>query len=541
MALMGRKILVPVLFFMIVCSHYAVTETLRLKVGCDREYPPFSVVENGYVSGFDAAVLREVASVCACSIEFAPGSWTEVLKALENGTVDVVSAIIFTEKRNDLFDFSIPYLTDYYTFFSRRDSRVFDPNDAEDKILAILRDDAAIERFVVPGGLDEHVILTDTYSDALILVQNGTADYTVAPYTLGMQITGDLDLKDISATSRTLFPVSYRLAVQKGNTDLLFRLNEGISHITRSGVLADLRKQWFPGNVQKVPANHPVRLMLARIFLYIILSLILIAAAFALGRLTVRSRLRTTIRERDSLLSILDALPLGLRWQNMKTGGFSENRFWYESCRRMSNSKIDDNLLSEPHRFEGTNGEEYWLRFRKNSILSEYSGESSTFFLVEDVTALRALEDAVDTLSRERTEETARMLVENMVDPASGFFSFGFLSSRLQELISESDSGGKPFSVLVFNFAVETASENRKGCYVTAVRKPLRRTDYPCCTGDGRLAILLPGSGAEAARAMANRIIGALAESGFTPSMCGYSVLEYPGTGKDILLQSIEA
>lgn len=536
-----RKLSVPLLCLLIISSHYAGAETRQLRVGCDRDYPPFSVVENGFVSGFDATVLREVASVSGYSVEFEPGSWAAVLKSLENGEVDVISAIILTDQRSKLFDFTIPYLTDYYTFFSRRDSGVFDPEDTENKILAILKEDAAIERFVIPGGLDKHIILTDTYSEALALVQDGSADYTVAPYTLGIRVIDELALDDVSATSRTLFPVSYRLAVKKGDSALLFRLNDGILHISRSGVLHDLRKEWFPGNVQNVPANHPVRLLMARVFLYILSALILIASAFAVGRITVRSRLRNTIRERDCLLTVLDALPIGIRWQNIRTGGYSENRFWNESCKRVKNLRADEPTRSEAQRFVGVNGEEYWLRFNKNAFVSETAGRPITLFVMEDVTALRTLEDTVDSLSKERTEETARELIETMVDPASGFFSSGFLENRLRELIAEADSGGRSFSVLVFNFAVETAGENRNGCYVTAIRKPLRRTDYPCCTDDGRLAILFPGSDAEAARGMANQIIEALAESGFTSSMCGYSVLEYPGTGKDTIMQSINA
>lgn len=529
-----------VLLLVVTCSHYAAAETRQLRVGCDRDYPPFSVVENGLVSGFDAAVLREVAAVSGYSVIFEPGSWTKVLKSLEKGDIDVVSAIIYTEKRDDYFDFSIPYLTDYYTFFSRRGSGVLNPEDTKNKILAILRGDAAIERFVIPGGMDKNIILTDTYSESLALVQDGSADYTVAPYTIGMEIIDSQALHDISATSRTLFPVSYRLAVQKGNSALLYRLNDAILHISRNGVLDDLRKQWFSEKIQKVPANHPVRLLMARVFLYIIVGIILAAAAFAAGRVTVRSRLRNTIADRDCLLSVVDSLPVGIRWQNPGSGSFSENRFWYESCNGIDPSSADEAMLSELQRFVAPNGEEYWLRFKKSSFLPETSGRPATLYLMEDVTALRTLENSVDKLSSERTEETARMLVETMVDPASGFFSAGFLASRLQELVAESDSGGSLFSVLVFNFAVDTAGENRRGCYVTAIRKPLRRTDYPCRTVDGRLAIILPGAGAEAARATAIRIIGTLAESGFTQSMCGYSVLEYPGTGKDTLFQSIE-
>lgn len=537
----NRKIFLTVLWCLVALSHYVAAETRLLSVGCDRDYPPFSVIENGIVTGFDAAVLREIAALSGATVEFRPDSWAAVLKALEDGQVDVVSAIIFTDQRNERFDFSIPYLTDYYTFFSRDDSGVFDPEDAEGKVLAILREDASIERFIIPGGLDEHIILTDTYAEALILVRDGYADYTLAPYTLGIQLVEELSLVGISATSRTLFPVSYRLAVRKGNSNLLFTLNEGIVHISRTGVLHELRKQWFPGNVQNVPANHPVRLMMARIFLYIISAIVLAAATYAAGRMTVRSRLRKTVRDRDCLIAVLDALPLGLRWQNILDAHFSENKYWNESCKRMKNFKADETTRSEAQRFFGADGEEYWLRFKKSAFVSESTSVPVTLYIMEDVTPLHTLEETVDMLSRERTTETARLLVETMVDPASGFFSSEFLDNKLQELVSDSDSGGNSFSVLVFNFAVETAGDNRTGCYVTAIRKPLRRSDYPCCTGDGRLAVLLPGTDAETAQTIADMIICALAESGFTPSMCGFSVMEYPGTGRKLLLQSIKS
>lgn len=527
------------LVLLLLCS--AVSGETVLAVGCDKDYPPFSVAVGNGVTGFDADFIHHLARAADFTPEFVPCSWASVLQSLENGDLDLVTAIIHTDQRSEKYDFTIPYITDYYTLFSREDSGITVPEDTDGKILAILRDDAALERFIIPAGLDKQLILTETYTEAMQLVQQGSADYTLAPYSLGKKIIGELAVPAVRATGRNLFPISYRLAVKKGDKALLFRLNDAIVVLSRNGVLSELRKKWFPGTPENLPANHPARRLFARIFVNIFGAMVLVGVSYLSSRLVLLRQMRKIRDERDSLYAVIDTVPVGLRWHNLVTGVFSENRFWREACARMKNYRADETSNPEVQHFIGSDGGENWVRFRRTSVLSEKGTVPLNVFLMEDITDIRLLEDTLGKLAGERTQETARLLVESMADPDTGLFSADFLAKRLRAFLSGIETQQIPFTMVCFSVYLGDFGADTKFTAATVVREAVRRIDYPGYSRSGRLVILLPESDYTIGENCAARICTGFETARLIPGELEYRILTFPGTESETLLQSIDS
>ena len=80
-----------------------------------------------------------------------------------------------------------------------------------------------------PGGFDSSMYLVDSLLEALKLVSEGKYDYTIAPYSLGLNTIRENDYRNVKAEGRPVPFFEYRFAVQKGKEDLLFFLNYAIA------------------------------------------------------------------------------------------------------------------------------------------------------------------------------------------------------------------------------------------------------------------------------------------------------------------------
>ncbi|MFL5735603.1 MAG: substrate-binding periplasmic protein [Chloroflexia bacterium] len=81
-----------------------------LKVGIDPSYPPFDIVRDGKVVGYDADLVRALAGGMGVTVDFTPLALDTMYDALAAGKVDMlVSALPFIYERQKDVRYSVPY------------------------------------------------------------------------------------------------------------------------------------------------------------------------------------------------------------------------------------------------------------------------------------------------------------------------------------------------------------------------------------------------------------------------------------------------
>ncbi len=222
-------------------------------VAGDFDYPPFSFLdENGSPKGLDVDLMRRIAKNMNFDVKFELYRWNEAISLLKAGKVDALMGILYTERRNRFFDFSIPHTAEYYAIFVRRDSLIKDLDDLYGKDLITLKSDASIENFLKPLGLTDKITHTDSLPLALEMLNSGNHDYVLAPYSIGMETikklqhdaTGPAGSR-LKAVGPPLMPSLYRFAVRKGDYNLLQQLNEGIDYLKTNGEMAQITDKWI--------------------------------------------------------------------------------------------------------------------------------------------------------------------------------------------------------------------------------------------------------------------------------------------------------
>jgi len=90
----------------------------KIKVGISADFPPFEYYnENEKLYGFDVDLMNYIGERIGFDIEFVNMSFEQLFPAVMGGDVEcAISAIAITEERNNVIDYTIPYLSSKVTY-----------------------------------------------------------------------------------------------------------------------------------------------------------------------------------------------------------------------------------------------------------------------------------------------------------------------------------------------------------------------------------------------------------------------------------------
>lgn len=226
-------------------------------VGTDAAYAPFeSQNDKGEIVGFDIDVVTAIAAKAGIEVKFVNTPWEGIFNTLAQGDRDfLVSAITITDERKQSMDFSNPYFDASQLIAVRENSKVAKFDDLKklkvgvqtgttgDEVVTKLlgKNSTNVKRFEsTPLALKE---LEAGGVDAVVadngVVENYVANNTTAKF------------KTVSDSSFT--PEQYGLAVRKGNTELLEKLNKGLADIKADGTYDQIYAKYF-GAKKDMPA-----------------------------------------------------------------------------------------------------------------------------------------------------------------------------------------------------------------------------------------------------------------------------------------------
>ncbi len=262
-----------------------------LKSASELDYPPFALVRaDGSADGFSVDLLKAVAYAVGLEVSIHVGPWHEIKQKLIDRQLDVLPLVSYSPERDELFDFSAPYLRMHGTIFVREGEKsIRSQQDLKDKEVLVMRGDTAHE-YAVKENLSDKLILTDSFEQAMKLLSEGQHDAVVIQQLAGLQLIKKLGISNVvnvsSIQETSLKPVGKPLsgfeqkfcfAVQEGDGELLAILNEGLAIVIANGTYNELYNKWF-GPILPRP---PVPLTLILKYLAIILGPILFLLAMA--------------------------------------------------------------------------------------------------------------------------------------------------------------------------------------------------------------------------------------------------------------------
>lgn len=215
-------------------------------VGGDRDYPPYEYLDtNGKPAGYNVELTKAIAEVMGLQVEFRLGGWSEQLRDLKEGRIDLLQGISWSEQRAAQIDFAPSHTIVNHAVFARKESPVVSSlAELKGKKVTLHRDGIMHEQ-LSRLGYGPDLVPTSTPADALRLLASGQCDYAVVAIVPGMYLIREYKLTNLVPVARSIASQKYGHAVRKGNGELQAKLTEGLAILKKTGQYDQIHAKWL--------------------------------------------------------------------------------------------------------------------------------------------------------------------------------------------------------------------------------------------------------------------------------------------------------
>ncbi|MCL6559067.1 MAG: basic amino acid ABC transporter substrate-binding protein [Firmicutes bacterium] len=218
----------------------------KIIVGSDTTFAPleFQDQKTGKYVGFDVDLIYEIAKVENLEVDFRSMPFDGLIAGLVANQIDVaISSMSITEKRKESIDFSEPYYkSGLCVAVQSKNEKIKGLDDLKGKTIAAQSGTTGeTEAKKIEGAK----VRSFTNSDQTFMeLKNGGVeavinDYPVTQYFIKQ---GNSDVKIVGGRFDS---EDYGIAVPKGKTELLNKINHGLRELKKNGKFKEFYMKWF--------------------------------------------------------------------------------------------------------------------------------------------------------------------------------------------------------------------------------------------------------------------------------------------------------
>ena len=227
-------------------------------VGTEALFAPFEYVENGTITGFDIEMVTAILTNLGYEVEIKDMGFQQLPQAVNDGIIDVIAAGMTIDPSRDTISFSIPYYTSDQSVLVKEDSTITITNYTDFANLKLGAQQGTTgakwvtEHLLNQTWLQEqninyslNITLDEvylSYTDAVRDLGIGRIDAVIIDKPAGNAFAAEGDSKVIYVI---LTNESFGLAVKKGNTELLEKINGALEEYMVSEEWNVLVKKYF--------------------------------------------------------------------------------------------------------------------------------------------------------------------------------------------------------------------------------------------------------------------------------------------------------
>ena len=227
------------------------TEKEKYVVATEATYPPFeSTEEDGTLVGVDVELMNAIAEDQGFEIEWVNMAFDSLFPALKAGNADIVAAAVSSNpERAENADFSDGYYESGSCIMVTSDSKYDSIDDLDGTVKIACQIGTTIQentQALVDEGKGGEVVALDTFSTSVMQLKNGDVQAVASENIVIDQYMAENDgfkkigtIPNVSGSDD-----SFRFAVNKGNTELLDKINKGLADIVESGKYDEIMKKY---------------------------------------------------------------------------------------------------------------------------------------------------------------------------------------------------------------------------------------------------------------------------------------------------------
>ena len=221
------------------------------KVLTNATFPPFDTIDEntGEIIGFDMDLIAAIGEDQGFQVEFVDMAFESLIPAIETGNGDIIAAGMWSgdPERIAKVDFSETYWTDGAALLVKTENTAItglDSLTADMKVATQIATNYAddLQAMVEEGTLGEAVIL-DGFDTCVLQLINGDVDAVMAGASI-VQAYMDKNPEALKVVGDKASYEDLGFAVQKGNSELLEKINAGLANVKENGTYDELLKKW---------------------------------------------------------------------------------------------------------------------------------------------------------------------------------------------------------------------------------------------------------------------------------------------------------
>ncbi len=215
----------------------------KLIVGTEAGFAPYEYMEGDKVVGIDMDIAQAIADSLDMELEIKNMDFDGALLEVQQGKVDFVAAgVSIDEERAKVMDFSDEYVESIeVVVVNKNNPTVSSVDDLNDKVIGVQQGNIADFYVSDEGNVNAKEIKRYTkFVQAAEDLKNGKIDCIVMDLYPAEELVASNDA--LTILDGTLFEDKYAIAVQKGNTELLTKINEVIAQLKADGKIDEFTK-----------------------------------------------------------------------------------------------------------------------------------------------------------------------------------------------------------------------------------------------------------------------------------------------------------
>lgn len=213
----------------------------------DDTYPPLIFRnDKNQAEGYDIDFLRLLETETNSKLTIILMDWNEAKKNVATGKADILVGVTRKPEREELFEFTEPYLETKLVLLTHKNNFVIkDVDDLINRRVGVQRGDVG-EDFLRAQIPTLPLYFYTNQKEALAALSAGQVDAVVGNYFTAMYWMDQNGWRDtIKIVGEPLVTNEYCLGVRKGNLELLLNLNQAIANGKRTGKLHKIQDKWF--------------------------------------------------------------------------------------------------------------------------------------------------------------------------------------------------------------------------------------------------------------------------------------------------------
>ncbi len=204
---------------------------------------PIVYNDKGVAKGVAVDIAKAIGDKIGYNVEVIAVNWKQAQTMVLNGDADGLLQINPSPDRNELYDFSLPLLQSDFSIFVRSDNATLRTiGDLENKRVGV-------EAYGYPNTLLQEYELIDAemiydWEASFRDLSNGVLDAIIVDRWIGEYKLADSKLSGIKIIEQPIETQYSRIAVKKGNVEILSLLNSGLKEITDDGTIDEIMERW---------------------------------------------------------------------------------------------------------------------------------------------------------------------------------------------------------------------------------------------------------------------------------------------------------